>query len=183
MQLKEAQEAKAVAAHGKFLACFLTGVWLSGCSSTSVNIKEGVVPNSADCRPDSTASTEIAKSQMACHQGVAGDGVQVIISSTVRRATIRSDSTQRELTSIFIQPVGAIHKIGPVDFEAFYSRGLFDLTGKTGCVGVLKDGTVLIEKVAKKSVLSYSLRFKLISPLDWPEDCKDVHQITGKVDL
>lgn len=172
-----------MAAQNKFLVCFLAGVWLTGCNSASVNIKEGVIPNAADCRPDSTTGAGIAKSQMACHQGVSGDGVQVLISSTFRRATVRSDSTERELTSIFIRPAGAVREIGPVNFEAFYSRGLFDLTGKTGCVGVLKDGTAVIEKSAKKSVLNYSLRFNLVSPLGWPEDCKELHQITGKVEL
>lgn len=177
-------EERAVAAHNKFLTCFFVGVWMTGCSSTSVNTKEGVIPNAADCRPDSTVGKEVAKSQMACHQGISGDGVQVLISSAFRQATMRSDSTERELTSIFIRPAGAVREIsGPVNFEAFYSRGLFDLTGKTGCVGVLRDGTAVIEKSAKKSVLNYSLRFNLVSPLGWAEDCEELHQISGKIEL
>lgn len=167
----------------KVFVCLLVGASLTGCSNTSINVKEGVILNVADCHPDSIASAEVAKSQMACHQGVAGDGIQVLISSTFRRVTMRSDSVERELVSIFIQPTGAIREVGPVNFEAFYSRGLFDLTGKTGCVGVFRDGTVVIKKSAKKYILNYNLRFNLVSPLSWPEDCKELHQITGKVEL
>ncbi|MDN5939250.1 MAG: hypothetical protein L0H83_11385, partial [Salinisphaera sp.] len=81
------------------------------------------------------------------------------------------------------QPASAARGAGPVRFDAFYSQGLFDLTGKTGCVGVLEDGSVEIEKSSKKTIMNYSLRFRLVSPLGWPEDCKASHRMTGFVEL
>jgi hypothetical protein len=70
-----------------------------------------------------------------------------------------------------------------VRFDAFYSRGLTDLTGKTGCIGILDEGSAKIEKATKKNVLIYSLRFRLVSPLGWPEDCKEPRQVNGAIEL
>jgi hypothetical protein len=172
-----------VAAQTKPLLYFAVGFFLVGCNSTSVNVKRGVIPDATSCRPTSAIGTEIAKSQMACHQGVAGDGVQVLLSNTNRRVSVRSDTAEREMTSIFIRPASAISEAGHVRFDAFYSQGLFDLRGKTGCVGVLEDGTAEIKKSAKKTILNYSLQFRLVSPLGWPEDCKEPHRIAGAVEL
>lgn len=156
---------------------------LAGCNGASVNVKNGVISDAENCRPKSAISTEIAKAQMACHQGVAGAGVQVLLSNTIRHPSVRSDTTERELTSIFIQPASAVREAGPISFDAFYSQSLFDLTGKTGCVGILEDGSAEIEKSAKKTILNYSLRFRLVSPLGWAKDCKEPHRIRGAVEL
>lgn len=167
----------------KVIFLLTASICATSCNSASINVKSGLVPDATNCRPRSIVSAEIAKSQMACHQGVSGDGVQVLLSNTTRRASMRSDTAKRELTSIFIQPAGSAREVGPVRFDAFYSQGLVDLTGKTGCVGVLEDGFARVEKVARKSVLTYSMRFRLVSPLGWQEDCKEPRQISGSVEL
>lgn len=172
-----------MAANNIVIMVFVASAALVGCSSASTNIKNGVVPNITDCRINSTISSEIAKSQMLCHQGLSGDGVQVLLSRVTRDFSVSSDTTNRELTSIFIQPANAIHKSGPIKFDAYYSRGLFDLTGKAGCVGVLEDGEAEIDGSGEKRKLKYSLRFKLVSPLGWPDDCKEAHSINGSIEL
>jgi len=170
-------------ARNKKLICLVTLTFLAGCNSTSLNVKNDVVPDAVNCRPTSTIAGEIASSQIGCHQGVSGNGVQVLISNTTRVASMHSDATEREMTSIFIQPASSAHEVGPTKFEAFYSKGLFDLTGKSGCVGILEDGSVDIKKSARNTILNYNLQFRLVSPLGWPEDCKTPRKIAGSVDL
>jgi hypothetical protein len=172
-----------VAAQTKPVLYLAAVLLLAACNSTSVNLRTGEIPNATNCRPTSAIADEIAGSQMACHQGIAGDGVQVLISNANRRASVRSDKAEREMTSIFIRPASAIGEAGPVRFDAFYSQGLFDLRGKTGCVGVLEDGTAEIKKSANTTTLHYKLQFRLVSPLGWPEDCKEPHRIAGAVEL
>ncbi|MEA9579780.1 hypothetical protein VC218_12985 [Xanthomonas nasturtii] len=156
---------------------------LAGCSSTSLNVRNGVIADADNCRPSSKLSAEIARSQMACHQGISGDGVQVIIAKTNRLASTNSDTTQREMVSIFIQPAGAVSHLGPVKFNAFYSSGLFDFLGKTGCVGVLEDGSVDIKNSLNNATLTYALKFKLISPLGWLDDCKGYREVAGSTKI
>lgn len=170
-------------ARNKKIICLMALAFLAGCNSTSLNVKNDVVPNVVSCRPTSTIASEIASSQIGCHQGAIGNGVQVLISSTTRTASMHSDATEREMTSIFIQPASAVHEVGPTKFKAFYSKGLFDLTGKSGCVGILEDGSVNISKSARNTTLNYNLQFRLVSPLGWPEDCKAPRKIAGSVDL
>lgn len=182
-QPRAALEGMAVAVQNKAILLAVVTACVTACNSGSVNVKVGVIPDAANCHPKSASDNEIAKSQMACHQGVAGNGVQVLLSNTIRRVSVRSDTTERELTSIFIQPASAVREAGPVRFNAFYSKGLFDLTGKTGCVGILEEGSAAIERSADKTMLNYSLHFRLVSPLGWPEDCKEPHRMTGAVEL
>ncbi|MEA5124974.1 hypothetical protein [Xanthomonas floridensis] len=156
---------------------------LCGCNSTKSNIRVGVVLDEMRCKPNSKIHSEIAEAQSACHQAVNGDGIQLIVSKTSRSPSLHSDTVARELTSIFIQPASAVSHVGPVKFEAFYSQGLFDLLGKTGCVGVLESGFVEIKKPSKKFIINYFLRFGLVSPLGWPEDCKESREISGSTEI
>lgn len=163
--------------------CFLVTLCLVGCKSSSVKIFNGVIPDVENCRPKSSTDTEVAKSQLSCHQGISGDGRHVLISNTTTRFAVHSDSKERELVSIFFRPYGASLKPGPVEFDAYYSQGLFELRGKNGCVGILETGQAEIRNSGKKSVLSYSLEFRLVSPLGWKEDCKEPYRVSGSVDL
>lgn len=170
-------------AQNKIFLCLVILTCLAGCNSTSINVRNGVIPDAANCRPNSKINGEIAKSQKACHQGISGDGVQVLISNTIMGASMHSDTTEREMTSIFIKPASSVHEVGPTQFEAFYSQGLFDLLGKTGCVGIIEDGSADIKRAKNNTILNYSLRFRLVSPLGWPDDCKVPHEVTGSVKL
>jgi len=156
---------------------------LAGCNASSVKVKQQVVPDPVNCRPDSAISKERATSQAACHVGVAGDGAQVLVSDTHRRLSFHSDTTQRQLTSIFIQPESALHEAGPLEFTAFHSSGAYDLYGKTGCVGVLENGSATIVKSKRRSRLTYELEFRLVSPVGWKHDCTEPYRMAGSFDL
>jgi hypothetical protein len=180
---RKISKAKAMTAQNKIFLHLIILTCLAGCNSTSMNVRNGVIPDAASCRPNSKINSEISESQKACHQGISGNGVQVLISNATRAASMHSDTTEREMTSIFIRPASAVHEVGATKFEAFYSQGLFDLLGKTGCVGVLEGGSVEIKKPSKNTILNYKLRFRLVSPLGWLDDCKVPREITGSVEL
>lgn len=160
-------------------------VLCSGCSSSAVAIRDNIVPDIDNCRPKSDKSSDVSKSQAACHQGVSGAGLQVILSSTKRVLSFSSDTTQQELVSIYAYGKNIKKTVGPVKFDAFYSRGMVGLTGKTGCVGILDDGSVEIVAAHENSspVLAYNLRFRLVSPLGWPGDCDLPYHLRGVVAL
>jgi hypothetical protein len=157
---------------------------LIACSTSAVRIVEHVVPDASKCQPSSSNAAEIAKSQSACHQGITGDGLQVLLSTIKRAPSLSSDTTQQALTSIYLYPAGASGSSStPVEFDAFYSRGLGGLTGKTGCVGILEDGYARIEQSKGERVLNFRLNFRLVSPLGWKQDCREPYFASGIVDL
>lgn len=162
--------------HFVVLAIFLG---LVGCSHSSISIKKSVGFDHIACQPASAVPEVAAKSQAECHVAVAGSGIQILISKVERKISLSSDTTRRELTSIYIHSEAGQLETGDVDFEAFYSRGLFDLTGKTGCIGVLKDGDVKVEPRRGQRIVSYDLTFKLVSPLGWPDECKSDYRAIG----
>ncbi|CAD1786074.1 MULTISPECIES: hypothetical protein [Xanthomonas] len=170
-------------AMSRALFAIISVISLCGCNSTKSNIRAGVVLDEMRCKPRSKIRSEIAEAQSACHQAVDGDGIQLIVSKASRSPSLHSDTVGREVTSIFIQPASAVSHVGPVKFEAFYSQGLFDLLGKTGCVGVLESGSVEIKKPSKRFIINYFLRFGLVSPLGWSEDCKGSREVSGSEEI
>lgn len=157
----------------------LIAIFTVGCAAQRINTTRGVVPDAKECNPGSSVSLVIAKSQSSCHQGVAGDGVQILLSKKTRRASLSSDTARVELTSIFLQPSGVLNQSGSLDFKAFYSSGLLGLSGKTGCVGILDEGSIRIEATGSEPSLEYRLKFRLVSPLGWEGDCTETQEVSG----
>lgn len=156
---------------------------LSGCVVSTVKVIKNVVPDSANCRPTSSISSELTKSQLGCHQGVAGDGVQVLVSDTTYTLSVSSDTMQQEVISIFLYPANGVEVPGSVKIDAFYSTGLAGLTGKAGCVGILEDGVAQVEFKSGKPFLNYRLNFVLVSPLGWKQNCQEPYHTSGTVEL
>lgn len=164
------------------ISAILAGIsCLGGCSSSTIKIMRGFVPDYANCKLTSSTVGDLSAAQSACHRGVSGDGLQVLISTTERKLSIGSDTTQRELTSIFLYPADAAGIAGSVRFDAFYSRGSYELTGKTGCVGIFESGDAYIFMDKSKPILNYNLNFTLVSPLGWKQDCHGIYKTSGKI--
>lgn len=156
---------------------------LAGCQSTVVHVRTDLVPDKQSCHIETESPDELAKSQRGCHVGVPGDGVQILVSGSTRQVSVYSDATKRELLSIYVRPASAVRVPGPVSVDAFYSTGLADLTGKTGCVGVDEKSKARVEQRKGQMFLTYDLWFRLKSPLGWKTECDRSHHVTGMVKL
>ncbi len=161
----------------------MMSILLASCVSSTVNIIKGVTPDYVNCRPYSTIPDELKKSQAACHHGVAGDGTQIVFKKTTRYLSVYSDTTHKQVASIFVRPLRDMEVPMSLEFDAFYSRGLAELAGNSGCVGTLEGGEVRVEHNTNGLLLIYDLHFELVSPLGWLQDCKDSFRFKGIVDL
>lgn len=168
---------------GKSLAAQLILMCLAACSHHSTSIRQGVSVDEINCKPTSTDLKVLAGSQAGCHTAIAGTGFQVLDNSVHRRPSMSSDTTRRESTSVFVSSDVSSTFTGPLQFNAFYSRGLFDLRGKSGCVGVLESGSAAIEEERGRRTLRYDLNFRLVSPHGWKDDCAAAHHVTGSARL
>ena len=152
----------------------------TGCDDGTKTISH-VVESDGSCQPMSSLVDKLEVSQLGCHEGKPGDGVQFIVSSSQSKVSLESDTRQRQLLSIFVKPASILQTSGSIPFTAYYSSGQYELRGKTGCVGVLESGTVRVEPGER--TLFYSLKFRLVSPLGWKGDCDAEHIAEGRIEL
>lgn len=163
----------------RFFVLSIVAFALTACAQHSTNIKHGVSFDPDRCKPGSSDPDILALSQAACHVAVAGPGLQLLDTRTHLRLSLSSDTTRQEKTSLFISPDIPQTFLGPLEFSAFYSRGLAELKGKTGCVGVLESGHAAIEQERGQRSLRYDLTFRLVSPRGWKDDCAPLHHVAG----
>lgn len=157
-------------------------VSIVGCDSETVAVKPNTVPDFNKCHVKSDIIDERKMSQLSCHEGVKGNGTQVLFSKVKRSLTFKSDTYRRELTSIFMYPVDATEQSKTPKFDAFYSDGQYELMGKTGCNGIFDGGTISTSKNGEHNQLEYDIRFKLVTASVWPDDCHGTRRTKGKVD-
>lgn len=150
-------------------------------ASPTVRAEGDRAPDPAKCKPESQDHEVLKKAQLACHRGVQGDAVHVLITKTWGHVAHLSDSERRELISIYFDPRTTTKT--EVAFRAFYSSGEYELRGKSGCIGILESGKVNVKVVGLTREVRYSLRFRLKSPLGWKDECDDAIERTGLVKI